>query len=340
MEEIQITLEMIDDFFAALKAKGKSQQTLRVYRGILERWYESLPEDKFIAGDVLGSWETLLREKGVAQSTFNNGMSIVKHFLKYLENPEAVHEKIPYEQRKKGKLEHALTRNEYQLMLHAAKERGYRRTYLFIKTIGGLGIRSTEVQYLTVGSVKKGEVTLTARGVNRTVKIYEPIRSDLLQYATESGIHEGPLFITKEGRAMQHFFIWKEIKKICRQIGMPEEKGMSSTLYNMYQETKRTFSAKSVEEVDLKYQKLLQEEEDVVGWDNSEVQQKASIEESEGLSTANIVVRTEGKRLRKEEKNHLAYQIGKALPKDVTSQYDCEVTIVFKKKEEVQKQLI
>ena len=209
MKEIQITLEMIDNFFSALKAKGKSQQTLRVYRGALEQWYESLPEDKVIAGDVLGNWATQLREKGVAQNTFYNKTSIVKHFLKYLEYPEAIREKIPYEQRKKDKLKHALTRKEYQLMLHAAKECGYRRTYLFIKTIGGVGIRSTEVQDLTVSNVKSGELTLAERKFARTIKIYEPIRSDLLQYAAESGIYEGPIFITKAGQAMQHFFASK-----------------------------------------------------------------------------------------------------------------------------------
>ena len=57
---------------------------------------------------------------------------------------------------------------------------------------------------------------------------------------------------------------------------MPEDKGTPVTLYNMYHETKRTLPAESVEEVDLKYQALLQEEEAIVAWDSVE-EQKVSV---------------------------------------------------------------
>ena len=334
MKEIQLTLDMIDEFMSDLEAQGKSKPSIDAYGRALKRWYKSLPEDKMVAEDASVRWAATLREKGVADANISNYVSIVNRFLKYLGYPLiATREKIPYEQKKKAEVERVLTREEYQFLLRGAKEKGYRRTYLLIKTLGGLGIRNTEVPDLTVGSVKQGEITLTAWGVTRTVKIYEPIRSELLQYATERSIESGPIFITKDGQGMPHFLIWKEIKKVCRRIGMPEDKGTPITLYNMYQETKRTLPVQSVEEVDLKYQALLQEEEAIVGWDHVE-ERKTSVEESESLPAANVVVRTLGKKLRSEEQDHLAYQIGEALPKDLMSQYTCEVTIVFKRKED------
>ncbi len=333
MKEIQVTSSMIDEFLSDLEAQGKLKPSIDTYGRTLKRWYKSLPEDKMVAEDASVKWATTLRENGVAEANISTYVSIVNRFLKYLGYPIAIRERIPYEQKKENELNRVLTRKEYQFLLHGAKENGYRRAYLLIKTIGGLGIRNTEVQDLTVDSVKQGEIILTAWGVTRTVKIYEPIRSDLLQYATERGIESGLIFITKDGQSMQHFLVWKEIKKVCRQIGMPEDKGTPVTLYNMYHETKRTLPAESVEEVDLKYQALLQEDEAVVGWDSVE-EQKASVEERENLPAANIVVRTKGKRLSSEEKDHLAYKIREALPKTLTSQYDCEVTIVFKRKED------
>ena len=333
MKEIQVTLDMIDEFLSDLEAQGKSKQSIDTYGRTLKRWYKSLPEDKMIAEDAQARWTAMLREKGVADRNITTYVSTLNLFLKYLGYPIVAREKVPYEQKKKAEVERVLTREEYQFLLRGAKEKGYRRTYLLIKTLGGLGVRNTEVPDLTVGSVKQGEITVTSWGVNRTVKIYEPIRSELLQYATERGIESGPIFITKDGEAMQYFLVWKEIKKVCRRIGMPEDKGTPITLYNMYQETKRTLPVQSVEEVDLKYQELLQEEEAIVGWDHVE-EQKTSVEESESLPAAHVVVKTLGKKLRSEEKDHLAYQIREALPKDLTNQYDCEVTIVFKRKEE------
>ena len=332
MKEIQVTLDMIDEFLSDLETQGKTQVSIQVYRRTLKRWYKSLPEDKMVAEDAQARWTAMLREEGVADRNITTYVSTLNLFLKYLGYPIVARKKVSYAQKKKAE-ERVLTREEYQFLLRDAKEKGYRRTYLLIKTLGGLGIRNTEVPDLTVSRVKQGEITLTSWGVNRTVKIYEPIRSELLQYATERGIESGPIFITKDGEAMQYFLVWKEIKKVCRRIGMPEDKGTPITLYNMYQETKRTLPVQSAEEVDIKYQALLQEEEAIVGWDHVE-EQKTSIEESEPLPTTNIVVRTLGKKLRSEEKDHLAYQIREALPKDLASQYTCEVTIVFKRKEE------
>lgn len=98
------------------------------------------------------------------------------------------------------------------------------------------------------------------------MKIYEPVRSDLLAYAAERGIVEGPIFITRDGSPMQHFLIWKEIKKVFRQLGLPEEKGTPISLRGTYLETKANLGAKSVQEVDQKYIALLQEEETSIGW--------------------------------------------------------------------------
>jgi integrase len=327
MKEIQITLGMIDDFLSALASKGKNQETLRVYRGILERWYASLPEDKFISEDVQDSWAADLREKGVTERTLNNYASTLKLFLKYLEDPTAIREMVPYEQTKKAALEHATTREEYRLMLHVAKELGYRRTYLLIKTIGGLGIRSTEIQNLTVGCLKQGELSITSRGITHTVKIHEPIRAELLRYATERGIEEGPIFITKDGQSLQYFMVWKEIKKLCRQMGIPEDKGSPSSLYNMHLETKRNLSVTSIDDVGLKYQELLQEDEAIIGENASGVLEKSQIDERESLPPINVVIKSKGAELRKEEKEYLTHKMREALPKGLMEKYDCEVKV-------------
>lgn len=333
-ESLQIMPHMINEYLCLLKEKRRKESTIGVVRRTLSRWYESLPADKLLTEDALDQWAKELRKKQLTEKAFSDNVATVNRFLTYLEDPGLIQERGVYKEKKPAAQEHALTQNEYQRLLYTAKTAGHKRTYLLIKTICRLGIRSTELAQLTVGSVQQGEVRTTKQVHARKIKIYEPVRSELLAYAAERGIDEGPIFITKDGQPMQHFLIWKEIKKECRRMGLPEDKGAPNSLYGTYLETQATFCAESVEDLDKRYLAFLQEEEAIVGWDHFEGQQKASIEEGERLPTANVVVRTLGKKLRSEEENHLAYKIGEALPKDLTSQYDCEVTIVFKRKKD------
>lgn len=333
-ENKPITKALIEEYLRLLKEKGRKESSIGVARRTLYRWYESLPADKLLPEEAMDQWAELLRDKQLEEKTVVNNMAVLNPFLKYLEDPNIIQERGVHKEKKMAAQEHALTQSEYQRLLHTTKVIGHKRTYLLIKAICRLGIRSSEIAELTVDDVQQGELRITRRVHARAIKIYEPVRSDLLAYAAERGIDEGPIFITKDGAPMQHFLIWKEIKKECRRIGLPEDKGTPESLYGTYLETQATFGAETVDDIDKRYLAFLQEEEAVVGWDNIELQQKDSSEASESLPTANIVVRTLGKHLRSEEEDHLAYQIREALPKTLLSQYDCEVTVVFKRKED------
>lgn len=331
----QITKELIEDYLHLLREKGRKELTIVTLRRTLFRWQESLPADKLLPDDALDQWAEELKKKPLTESTAACYMTAVGAFLKYLKDPNHIQKRGFYKEKKAAAQEHALTQNEYQRLLYTAKTMGHKRTYLLMKTICRLGIRSSEMAQLTVGSIQQGELRITKQVHARTIKIYEPIRSDLLTYAAERGIEKGPIFITRDGSPMQYFLISKEIKKECRRTGLPEDKGTPDSLFRTYLETQAMLCAESVGDADKRYLDYLQEEETIVGWDNFDVRQKAPIEERESRHTANIVVRTLGKSLRSEEKDQLAHKIGEALSETLTSQYTCEVTIQFKRKEEV-----
>ena len=85
---LQITPQKIDDYLAVLAREGKAKGTLRTVRGILDAWYESLPEEKYLAADTIEAWERLGREKLLAKRTLYGQVTTVKAFLRYLENPD------------------------------------------------------------------------------------------------------------------------------------------------------------------------------------------------------------------------------------------------------------
>lgn len=148
-ENKKITITLIVEFLEHLKEKGRKEITVSASRNTLLQWYRSLPEDKLLTEDAMERWGEVLREKHVAAATVSKNMSILNQFLKYLEDPDLIQELGFSKEREGTTREKAATRDEYQWLLYTARSMGYRRTYLLIKTICCLGIRSTEMPQLT-----------------------------------------------------------------------------------------------------------------------------------------------------------------------------------------------
>ena len=107
---------------------------------------------------------------------------------------------------------------------------------------------------------------ISFRDATRSVTMVEPIRTELLKYAFEQGIETGPVFITRDGQPMQHFLIWKGIKKVCRQVGLPENKGTPKSLHQLYINTRKAATEKSAEKAEINYRTLLELEEELIRW--------------------------------------------------------------------------
>ena len=148
-ENKKITIKLIEEYLRHLKEKGRKGTTVSSTRRTLLQWYRSLPEDKLLTEDAMDRWGEVLREKHVAAATVSNNMSMLNRFLKYLEDPDLIQELGFSKEREGTTREKAATRDEYQWLLYTARSMGYRRTYLLIKTICCLGIRSTEMPQLT-----------------------------------------------------------------------------------------------------------------------------------------------------------------------------------------------
>jgi len=262
---MQVTEEKIDAYIQLLSQKGRAKSTTARYRSMLYPWYELLPEDKIVTPDAERVWKIELEKKKLNKQTISAYVSVINGFLTYLRDPQECHV------RRKQKVvepapETVLTRDDYRMLLNTAKSMGRRRPYLLIKTIVCVGIRTREFQGLTVEGIKQGTVDVTSYGGRRTIPVPEPIRTELLEFAEERGVKEGPIFITKDGEPLVHSLIWKEVKQICRHMGLPEEKGFPRSLYQLHVNTRKGLYTGSMEEAEDKYRFLLSEEETMIGW--------------------------------------------------------------------------
>ena len=69
---------------------------------------------------------------------------------------------------------------------------------MILQTICGTGIRVSELQFITVEAVRKGEAVVFCKDKRRSAFIVKALQRKLLKYAAEKNIKLGCIFITEQ----------------------------------------------------------------------------------------------------------------------------------------------
>lgn len=133
--------------------------------------------------------------------------------------------------------EKELTKAEYIRLVNTAKQNNNTRLYLILQTICGTGIRVSELKFITVENVKRGEAVVSLKGKTRTVFIVSELKRKLLRYAKEQKITQGSIFITRTGKPMNRTNIWREMKKLCESANVNPAKVFPHNLRHLFART-------------------------------------------------------------------------------------------------------
>ncbi len=133
--------------------------------------------------------------------------------------------------------ERELTKAEYERLCQAAKRRGNKGLNLLLQTICGTGIRVSELKFITVEAVKKGEATVSLKGKTREVFIVKVLKQKLLRYAEKKKITSGAIFITRGGKPMSRTNIWREMKNLCKEARVNKAKVFPHNLRHLFART-------------------------------------------------------------------------------------------------------
>ncbi len=133
--------------------------------------------------------------------------------------------------------ERELTKEEYKRLVRVAGEKRNQRLSLIIQTICNTGIRVSELEYITVEAVKRGEATVSCKGKTRAVFIVKALQKKLLSYIKEQGISSGCVFVTKSGKAVSRTNIWKDMKSLCESAGVNPKKVFPHNLRHLFART-------------------------------------------------------------------------------------------------------
>ena len=226
---------LIEGFGAELLEEEKSNATIEKYiRDVRAFW--KYVKDSIVDKNIVLCFKKYLGES-FAPASANSMIAAVNAFLKFCNRPDLCVKQFRIQHQAFSTEERELTKAEYIRLLNTAKAKKNERLYLILQTICGTGIRVSELQYITVEAVHRGEANVDCKGKHRRIFIIPELRKKLLKYIKEQKIIYGQVFVTKNGKAMSRSNIWREMKALCKQANVSPTKVFPHNLRHLFART-------------------------------------------------------------------------------------------------------
>jgi len=261
---VEITREQIADYVRHLGEEKFGEASIAIYRRNLEDLYGALPADKRLRCGTLRTWRERLLEEGYAARTINQRVNVANGFLNYLGFREfqltgglaTGDEVIP-----------ELTRWEYLRLLETAKQLGRKRTYLFVKVFAITGLPVQSLEKLTVAAVRRGRFSVEHKLGWQQVHIPRSLQEELLDYARRNACTATePVFLTRTGKPVHRNYVNAELRRLCLEAGVAEEKGSPRCLRRLFFKTREEIESSVRAQVEQSYERMLDREQASVGW--------------------------------------------------------------------------
>ncbi|MBP9989624.1 MAG: tyrosine-type recombinase/integrase [Ruminococcus sp.] len=226
-----LKVKYIQDFKEYLKEEEKSEATIEKYIRDVSAFY-SFSGSEIEKNTVIAYKQKIVSEYAVR--SVNSMLASINAFFTFLGWNELKVKALKLQQQIYCPEEKELTKAEYVRLCRTAERNGNERLSLILQTICGTGIRVSELQFITVEALKRGESTVNCKGKRRTVFIVKELRKKLLSYVKKQGITSGSVFVTRTGKAMSRTNIWREMKKLCDEAEVNPSKVFPHNLRHLF----------------------------------------------------------------------------------------------------------
>lgn len=231
----KITTEAINDYKNYLVNEEKGEITIEKYIRDINAFNVWINCGELSKSKVLEYKSKLVEE--YAPATVNSVLSSLNGFFKYNEWYELQVKSLKIQRRMFCKTEKELSKGEYDRLLKAALDKKNDRLYLIMQTICSMGLRVSELRFITAESIRKGEAVVKLKGKIRTVFIPPELAKMLRVYMREKSISTGSIFVTKTGKPIDRHTIWKCMKELCEMAGVSKEKVFPHNLRHLFART-------------------------------------------------------------------------------------------------------
>ena len=232
MEQRKITEKMIAEFERELRNDEKSELTVEKYLRDVRRFI-AFSSGKQIDKSLVLAYKAEL-EKEYAVASANSMIASINAFFRFAGWLDLCVKQFKVQRKTFCNEEKELTKAEYVRLCKTAEEQKNERLNLIFQTICGTGIRVSELQFITVEAVERGEAVVSCKNKTRTVFIVRELQKKLLSYCKRHGIASGQIFVTKTGKPMSRTNIWREMKNLCKEAGVNPNKVFPHNLRHLF----------------------------------------------------------------------------------------------------------
>ena len=231
-----LTEEHIKSFINHLRMEEKSKNTIEKYARDVNTFATFL-NGKAVCKEIVIEYKQILIADGYAVSSINSMLAALNSLFDYFGWIECKVKAIKIQRQIYCPENKELSKAEYLRLVGAAERNHNHRLNMILQTICGTGIRISELQFITVESVKNSTVEVTCKGKNRVIFIVKQLKKKLLQYAAERHIKAGAIFITKSGKPINRTNVWREMKALCKQARVNPDKVFPHNLRHLFART-------------------------------------------------------------------------------------------------------
>lgn len=176
-------------------------------------------------------------QKNYAKRSANSMLSSLNAFFTFLGRYDLKIKILKIQRRIFASSDKELTKSEYERLLKAAKNKNDERLYLLMQTICSVGLRVSELKYVTVESVKSKIATIDCKGKIRQVFLPKSLCEMLKAYIKERNIKKGSVFVTKTGKPLNRSNIWKMMVALCDAAKVLKDKVFPHNLRHLFART-------------------------------------------------------------------------------------------------------
>lgn len=228
-----ITEQTMDAYEKHLQLEEKSAATIQKYIRDVNAFRGFTGREEISKEHVIRFKQHLL-QSGYAPRSVNSMLASLNSLFSFLGWHECRVRMIRLQNQIYCPEEKELSRAEYARLCAAAKEDRNNRLWMILQTICSTGIRVSELTFITVEAVKRGEAAVSCKAKTRRVFLVSELRKKLLRFAAEQKITTGLIFVTRTGKPVSRTNIWREMKALCTRAAVDPRKVFPHNLRHLF----------------------------------------------------------------------------------------------------------
>lgn len=210
----------------------KAVNTIEKYIRDVENFIIFLDKRELTKLECINWKKELLKDH--KETSINSMIAALNKYLEWIGKADMKIKQYKIQRAMYREKEREISKEEYVKILKSAKEKKDKRDYLIISIIGSMGIRVSELCYITVKSIQTGIVDIYNKGKSRTLRIPAKLLKAIQEYVKKREIDSGAVFIGKDGKPLHRSTVWSLIKRLAAKSGVDKEKLFPHNLRHFY----------------------------------------------------------------------------------------------------------